>query len=174
MRHRTRPGSVLRDPLPGYTSHSIDSAQFSSLATLCSGDHDIFRAASMIVGGIFTNHWRSEDLVRVLQPAGPTRCSVLPAVSRILLSPYPGGWLPAGSRRHPHVGPAIAVRRLSGRWPCGVQVVLLHTSRRPSCPRTYRIITAPLPNSGSTATSSMIGTWCPKMGTTSLFPFMPR
>ncbi len=69
-----------------HQSHSIDSAQFSSLASICSGDQDIFRAASRISSWwILTNHWRSERIsIGVLhRQQVPTRCSSASCRERI-------------------------------------------------------------------------------------------
>ncbi len=161
-----------------HQSHSIWDVQFSSRVYICAGIQEISCAAAMILSGrTLTNHWRSLMIsIGVLQRQQvPRRCSI----SSCRLRVPSAAMSPRIASRHsarvmPAYLPAIAVI-----LPC--LSIALRRSRSccfhqcTSClsPK-VQIITAPLPNSGSTASSATTGTSCPKYGTFRLPPLRPE
>src|SRR5664280_446411 len=157
-----------------HQSHSIVPVQFWSLTFIYSGYQLISSAAFRMPSGlILTNHWGSERIsIGVSQrQQSPTFCSRgvclyrKPAVFRsemtaslqsVMLMP---SYLLAAFAIFPCL--SIAFTRGSPYF----------SHQRTSClsPK-VQIITAPVPNSGSTASSAIRATFCPKMGTVMVWP----
>ncbi len=158
-----------------HQSHSIWDVQFSILRSMCSGYHAISWAAFRISSGLtFTNHWRSDKIsIGVLQRQQvPTRwascsclCRIFPAfISARMAFLHSCVFSPAYFPARLVIFPWRSIALRSARLCCFHQWT--------SClSPNVQIMTAPDPNSGSTASSWIMGTLWPKIGTVRCFPF---